>query len=65
MIHNPIPDDWSAEQAFAVYELLAELQQLIWDRYELQLYALLRPDVEEEVDDEQLALFEFNDEIPF
>jgi hypothetical protein len=65
MIPHLIPDDWSAQQALAVYVFLAELQQLIWDRYELQLYELLRPDVEEEVDDEQLDLFAFNDEIPF
>ena len=65
MIPNPIPDDWSAEQALAVYEILAELQQLIWDRYELQLYELLRPDVEQERDTDQLDLFAFNDEIPF
>jgi hypothetical protein len=65
MIPHLIPDDWSVEQALAVYEFLAELQQLIWDRYELQLYELLRPDVEEEMDDEQLDLFAFNDEIPF
>ena len=64
MIDNPIPDDWSAEQALAVYELLTELKQLIWDRYELQLYEILRPDRDER-DTDQLDLFEFNDEIPF
>ena len=63
MIPIPIPDDWSAEQALAVYEFLFELQQLIWDRYELQLYELLRPDIEEN-DTDQLDLF-FNDDIPF
>jgi hypothetical protein len=61
---NDIPDDWSAEQALAVYEFLSDLEQRIWDRYELQLYELLRPDLEE-VDTDQLDLFEFNDEIPF
>ena len=59
-----IPDYWSAEQALAVYEFLSDLEQRIWDRYELQLYELLRPDLEE-VDTNQLDLFEFNDEIPF
>ena len=63
MIPNPIPDDWSAEQALAVYEFLFELQQLIWDRYEIQLYELLRPDLEGN-DTDQLDLF-FNDDIPF
>ena len=61
---NDIPDDWSAEQALAVYEFLSDLEQRIWDRYELQLYELLRPDLEEG-DTDQLDLFEFNDEIPF
>ena len=59
----PIPDYWSAEQALAVYEFLSDLQQLIWDRYEIQLYELLRPDLDGN-DTDQLDLF-FNDEIPF
>ena len=63
MTSTVIPDDWSAEQALAVYEFLFELQQLIWDRYELQLYELLRPDLDEK-DSDQLDLF-FNDDIPF
>ncbi len=61
---NDIPDYWSAEQALAVYEFISELQQQIWERYELQLFELLRHDLEE-VDSDQLDLFEFNDEIPF
>jgi hypothetical protein len=61
---NTIPDYWSAEQALAVYEFLSDLEQQIWDRYELQLYELLRPDLEVE-DTDQLDLFDFNDEIPF
>lgn len=64
MFHNDIPDYWSPEQALAIYELLGDLQQRIWDRYELQLLELLRPDLDERNDD-QLELFEFDDEIPF
>ena len=63
MIFNELPDYWSAEQALAVYEFLSDLEQQIWDRYELQLYELLRPDLEVDID--QLDLFDFNDEIPF
>jgi hypothetical protein len=37
-----IPDDWSPEQALAVIELLDDLHQIIWERYQLQLYELLR-----------------------
>lgn len=64
MFHNDIPDYWSPEHALAIYELLGDLQQRIWDRYELQLLELLRPDLDERNDD-QLELFEFDDEIPF
>jgi tRNA U34 5-methylaminomethyl-2-thiouridine-forming methyltransferase MnmC len=63
MMHNNIPDYWSAEQALAVYEFILELQQQIWDQYELQLYELLRSDLDES-DADQLDLF-FNDDIPF
>lgn len=37
-----IPDDWSSEQALAVVELLDDLREVIWGRYRLQLYELLR-----------------------
>ena len=64
MFLNDIPKYWSPEQALAIYEFLGDLQQRIWDRYELQLLELLRPDLDERNDD-QLELFEFDDEIPF
>lgn len=37
-----IQDDWSPEQALAVVELLDDLRQVIWNRYQLQLHELLR-----------------------
>jgi hypothetical protein len=37
-----IPDDWSPEQALAVIELLDDLREVIWGRYQLQLFELLR-----------------------
>ncbi len=64
MLPNDIHDDWSAQQALAVYEFISDLQQFIWDRYELQLCELLRPDLEG-LDDDQLDLFDPDDEIPF
>jgi len=64
MFFKDIPDYWSPQQALAIYELLGDLQQRIWDRYELQLLELLRPDLEEEYDD-QPDLFDPDDEIPF
>ncbi len=64
MIPFDIPDDWSPEQALAVYELLDALRERVWDRYQLQLIELLAPDTDE-VDTSQLNLFDLNDEIPF
>jgi hypothetical protein len=63
---NNIPNNWSAEQALAIYEFLAEIQHQIWDRYELQLIDLLCADLDER-DTHQIDLFELNDDdsIPF
>ena len=64
MLPNDIPNDWSAQQALAVYEFVSDLQQFIWERYEPQLFELLRPDLEG-LDDDQLDLFDPDDELPF
>ncbi len=61
---NNIPNNWSAEQALAIYEFLGEIQQQIWERYELQLIDLLCADLDE-MDTDQIDLFELNDPIPF
>jgi hypothetical protein len=61
---NNIPNHWSAEQALAIYELLGQIQQQIWDRYEPQLIDLLCADLET-MNADQPDLFEFNDAIPF
>ena len=37
-----IQDDWSPEQALVVVELLDDLREVIWNKYQLQLYELLR-----------------------
>ena len=37
-----IQDDWSPEQALAVVELLDDLREVIWNRYQLQLHEELR-----------------------
>ena len=34
--------DWLPEQAVAVFELLDELRERVWDRYGLQIQQLLR-----------------------
>ncbi len=61
---NNIPNHWSAEQALAIYEFLAQIQQQIWDRYESELIDLLCADLET-MNADQPDLFEFNDTIPF
>lgn len=37
-----IQDDWKPEQALAVVELLDDLREVIWSRYQIQLQELLR-----------------------
>ena len=64
MLPKPtIPDYWSPEQALAVYELLDELRDRVWDLYREQIQEQCRIDCGE--DDDQLDLLPFNDEIPF
>ena len=64
MLPKPnIPDYWSPEQALAVYELLDELRDRVWDLYREQIQEEYRIDCGD--DDDHLDLFPFNDEIPF
>ena len=69
MLPNPIPpDDWSPEQALAVYELLDQLRDCVWDRYHEQLISQFQAECEAEPCDDaqlELPLFPFNDAIPF
>jgi hypothetical protein len=37
-----IPNDWTAEQALAVFELLDDLSAQIWARYGLQIQETIR-----------------------
>jgi hypothetical protein len=37
-----IQEDWSPDQALAVIELLDDLREVIWQRYQLPLQDLLR-----------------------
>jgi hypothetical protein len=38
-----IPDDWSAEQAWSVFEFIHQLEELVWESYEDQLLELVGP----------------------
>jgi hypothetical protein len=60
----PLPDDWTPEQALAVYELLNDLAEAIWSRYEVPLTELHKPDIDQD-DDAQPDLFDLSDPIPF
>ena len=60
-----IPDDWSPEQAIAVYEFLDEVRERVWDRYQEHISEQFRINCHEKNDEGQLELFPFNDELPF
>ncbi len=60
-----IPVYWSPEQALAVWELLNEMADRIWECHKVKLVELIRADLEHEHDDNQLDLFDPDDNIPF
>ena len=60
----PLPDDWTPQQALAVYELLSALSETVWNRYEVALLELLVPELEQD-DTLQPDLFDFDDQLPF
>jgi hypothetical protein len=62
-----IPDYWSPEQALAVWELLNEIADRIWQRYEGPMVELIRTDLQHEDDENryQPDLFDPDDTIPF
>lgn len=39
-----LPDDWSPEQALAVLELLDDLREVLWARYQIRVQELLNDD---------------------
>jgi hypothetical protein len=60
-----IPEDWSPEQAIAVYEFLDKVRERIWDRYQEPIIEQFQINCDKEKDEGQLELFPFNDELPF
>jgi hypothetical protein len=60
-----IANDWSPEQAIAVYEFLDEVRERVWDRYQEPIIEQFRINCEKENDARQLELFPFNDELAF
>lgn len=59
-----IPDYWTPEQALAVFELLKDVTDAIWNRYELTLIETLADELYQD-DTSQLDLFDFDDSVPF
>ena len=59
-----IPDYWSPQEALAIYEFLTEIQQLIWDRYQLPIIDAFRADLDD-TNGQQLDLFDSNDPFAF
>ncbi len=57
MTQLPIPDDWTPEQALAVYDFVDALREAIWTRYQIQLINLMRED--------RVSVFEVGDDITF
>ncbi len=62
-----IPDYWTPEQALAVWELLNELTDRIWLRYEGPMVELIHADLQHDYDENrhQPDLFDPDDSIPF
>ncbi|WP_260296060.1 hypothetical protein [Sedimenticola hydrogenitrophicus] len=54
MIPIQIPDYWTPEQALAVYELIDEIRDAIWSRYQISLIELMQ--------EERVTTFEVNDD---
>ena len=59
-----LPDYWTPAETLAVYELLNDLAEAIWNRYEADLIEHLRND-RVYGDTSQLDLFDFDDPLPF
>lgn len=49
-----IPDHWTPEQALAVYELIDEIREAIWSRYQISLIELMQQ--------ERVTIFEVDDD---
>ncbi len=59
-----LPDYWTQEEALAVYELLNDLADAIWNRYEISPIEQLTGELDKG-DISQPDLFDFDDQLPF
>jgi hypothetical protein len=63
-----IPPDWTPEQAFAVYELIRDLERIVWNTYRLEIQEAYRRDREQYASSQgnlQNPGVPFDDPIPF
>lgn len=60
-----IPKHWSPEQALIVYEFLSQLQDGIWEYYEVPLVETYRRDITGDLQQEPADSSDFNDDLPF
>ena len=59
-----VPEDWTPHEAQTVYEYLNQAAEAVWERYEIELLSLLKPDPDP-VDSTQPDLFDPDDALPF
>lgn len=57
MTHPLVPDDWTPEQAQAIYEFIDELRDAIWSRYDLKII--------ERMKQQRVTDFEPDDDLTF
>jgi hypothetical protein len=61
-----IPDDWSDQQALAIFDFLDKLRETVWREYREGIIHQLRTEVgETELKTEYSELVEFDDDIDF
>ena len=65
MTRQQIPDDWSPEEALAVYEFIHDLLARIWASYGLRIQELCAREHITRHDVSQLDLFDPDDPLPF
>jgi len=65
---NPlnIPDNWSGQQALAIFDFLDKLRQKIWLEYQEEITLELRSEMDKaDLEMDNSESFEFDDDIDF
>ena len=60
-----MPDNLSAQQAWALMEFTYQLEEIIWDAYEDKLLPLVGPDPPEPPYSDPYSESDLDDDIPF